>query len=92
MRELLVEQSKEFESICSTGDIVYLGTPQFAESIYNDLPSRGYDVRIWTGRYPNKEQLENYGEMLAPMLARDAANDPSLMTGGGTHWHRGTTY
>lgn len=83
MRELLVEQSKEFESICSTGDIVYLGTPQFAESIYNDLPSRGYDVRIWTGRYPNKVQMENYGEMLAPMLARDAANDHSLMTGGG---------
>ncbi len=61
-REQLLLLTKDFTSICSTGDIIYLGTPQTTESIYNSLPGRGVLVRIWTGRFPNAEQEEAYGE------------------------------
>lgn len=82
-REILEDSSKEFESINQTGDILYLGTPQSINSIYNNLPSRGYEVRIWTGRYPTKDQLDSYGEHLAPLLLQDIRNDPSLQSGCG---------
>lgn len=89
MRELLVELTKEFESICQTGDIVYLGTPQFFESIYNGLPSRGFEVRIWPGRYPTPDQMESYGDFLAPMLMRHIEESPELQTGGGIDGRQG---
>lgn len=82
-REWLMEQTLEFESINQFGDILYLGTPQSVESIYNWLPSRGYKVRIWTGRYPSANQLEYYGDKLAPIILDDLLADPSLQTGGG---------
>lgn len=82
-REWLMEQTLEFESINQFGDIIYLGTPQSVESIYNWLPSRGYKVRIWTGRYPSPEQMHYYGEKLAPIIARDIKMNPSLQHGGG---------
>lgn len=82
-REKLEELTKEFESICSDGEIIYLGTPQSMESIYNNLPARGYDVRIWTGRYPNEEQQELYGDLLAPIIVQDMIKDPTLKVGGG---------
>lgn len=67
MREQLLHISKEFTSI-SVGRIVYLGTPQSTQSIYNSLPSRGFAVRIWPGRYPTEEQEKSYGDMLAPYI------------------------
>lgn len=82
-REWLMEQTLEFESINQFGDIIYLGTPQSVESIYNWLPSRGYKVRIWTGRYPNPEQMEYYGDRLAPVIKKDIERNPSLQYGGG---------
>lgn len=82
-REQLLELTKDFSSICATGRIVYLGTPQSINSIYNTLPGRGFTVRIWTGRYPTEKQLQNYGGMLAPYLLRKMQENPSLMTGGG---------
>ena len=82
-REWLMEQTLEFESINQTGSIIYLGTPQSTESIYNWLPSRGYHVRIWTGRYPNPEQIEYYGDKLAPVIVQDIHNNPELQFGGG---------
>ncbi|CAM0026661.1 terminase large subunit [Vibrio phage D529] len=82
-REWLMEQTLEFESINQFGDIIYLGTPQSTESIYNWLPSRGYVVRIWTGRYPNPVQLEYYGDKLAPTILQDLQEDPKLQHGGG---------
>jgi hypothetical protein len=83
MRELLLELTRDFTSICALGRIIYLGTPQSQESIYNTLPARGFTVRIWPGRYPNNEQLENYGDMLAPMIMRALAMNPGLAFGGG---------
>lgn len=82
-RELLEDNAKEFESICTHGDIIYLGTPQSVESVYNNLPSRGYDIRIWPGRYPMAEELEGYGVYLAPMLLKDIEENPKLQTGFG---------
>lgn len=83
MRELIVDLTKEFESICQNGDIIYLGTPHFFESIYNDLPSRGFKLRVWTARYPTVAQMESYGNYLAPMIRKRIEKDPSLQTGEG---------
>lgn len=88
-RELLEELTKEFESICASGDIIYLGTPQSPESIYNNLPSRGYGVRIWTGRYPTLDEIDSYGEYLAPIIMEDIAANPELQTGGGIDGNKG---
>ena len=83
MRAQLMELTLDFTSICSTGRIIWLGTPQSQESIYASLPGRGVVVRVWPGRYPTPEQMSNYGGELAPILARRLAADPSLGMGGG---------
>lgn len=88
-REKLRDLTRDFASICSTGDIIYLGTPQTTDSVYNSLPSRGFDIRIWPGRYPTAEELPNYGSYLAPIVSSRIANDPSLQTGGGPLGDRG---
>ena len=88
-REQLRHLTKDFTSICSNGDIIYLGTPQSVDSIYNGLPSRGFSVRIWTGRYPTKEELPNYNGFLAPALLERIQKDPSLQSGGGPTGDRG---
>lgn len=88
-REHLLTLTREFTSINSDGDILYLGTPQTKDSIYNTLPARGFEVRIWPGRFPTNEELEKYGERLAPFLADRIAADPSLQHGGGLDGKRG---
>lgn len=88
-RELLLHLSKEFSSICTHGDILYLGTPQSKDSIYNSLPARGYTLRIWPGRYPTQDELEKYGDKLAPSITARIQADPSCQTGGGIDGKRG---
>jgi hypothetical protein len=88
-RERLNHLTRDFTSICSTGDIIYLGTPQNNDSVYNSLPSRGFTVRIWTGRYPTEEELPNYREYLAPLILERINDDASLQTGGGPTGTRG---
>lgn len=88
-REKLIDVTRDFTSICSKGDIVYLGTPQSVDSIYNGLPSRGYDVRVWTGRFPTLEEMKNYGDNLAPSIAEMCRKAPELMQGGGPMGDRG---
>lgn len=62
MRDKLSEAVKEFDAILKPGGIItYLGTPQTEQSLYNSLPDRGYDARIWPARYPTIEQKTNYG-------------------------------
>ena len=87
-RELLLNQTLEFSAICTgkpgfPGRIVYLGTPQTSDSIYNTLPGRGFDVRIWPGRYPTPAQMEHYGPHLAPAIRNRLEADPALAFGGG---------
>lgn len=88
-REQLAHLTKDFSSICSTGDIIYLGTPQSIDSVYNGLASRGFDIRIWPGRYPTVQEQQNYGEFLAPIIKKAVEDDPSLRTGGGPLADRG---
>ena len=70
MREKLSETVKEFDAVLKpSGKIIYLGTPQTEMSLYNVLTTRGYDMRVWTARYPTIERAEKaYGGRLAPVL------------------------
>lgn len=66
-RDILTERTKEFDAVLKPGGrIMYLGTPQTEQSIYNDLPNRGYVIRIWPARIPAKP--EKYGDRLAPYI------------------------
>lgn len=88
-RQQLLQLSKEFSSICTHGDILYLGTPQSKDSIYNTLDNRGFCLRIWPGRYPTQDEVEKYGDRLAPYLSSRIAADPTLQRGGGIDGSRG---
>lgn len=90
-REKLQILIKEFAAICITGDIMYLGTPQTKDSIYRLLPNRGYDVRVWCGRYPTDEELLRYGAgvTIAPRIMQALLENPELQTGGGIEGTRG---
>ncbi len=68
---------------------MYLGTPQTVDSIYKNLPDRGYTIRVWTGRYPTEDEAKTYGDTLAPYLVTKMDNDPSLRIGGGLDGSRG---
>lgn len=76
MRDKLSEAVKEFDAILKPdGIITYLGTPQTEQSLYNVLPERGYDVRIWPARYPNEKQMKAYGHHLAPSFRQLLENN-----------------
>lgn len=79
----------DFTSICMNGDIIWLGTPQNIDSIYNGLPGRGTQIRIWPGRYPTLKEEEDYEGFLAPLIVQRVQADPSLRTGGGPAGDRG---
>ena len=76
MRDKLAESIKEFEAVLKpNGRILFLGTPQTEQSIYNMLPERGYSVRIWPVKAPGDKQRINYGERLAPSVAKLKAGE-----------------
>lgn len=100
-RALLLSYCLEFESIKvpalvdadgnvvrPAGDVIFLGTPQTAESIYTKLiKERGFQCFCWTARYPQEDKRENYIlkrddgttiDILAPPLARRLEENPSL--------------
>ena len=67
MREKLLHSVGEFNAILKPGgEILFLGTPQTEESIYNKLRTKSYQCRIWPSRYPKKP--EKYGDALAPII------------------------
>lgn len=75
MREKIAELIKEFDAVlkpaedCNPNEpprIMYLGTPQTEMSIYNRLPERGYEIRVWTARVPS--EVNKYGGRLAPYV------------------------
>ncbi|MEJ5084954.1 phage terminase large subunit [Brucella pseudogrignonensis] len=79
-REKLSEQIKEFDAVLKPGGrIIYLGTPQSEQSIYNLLPDRGYQLRIWCARYPDEARRAKYGSKLAPLIAKELDADPNLV-------------
>jgi len=80
MRDKLSEAVKEFEAILKPdGKIIYLGTPQCEESLYNKLQERGYICRIWPSRYPEREKLPSYGERLATTILERLEMDQTLV-------------
>jgi hypothetical protein len=83
MRDKLDEQVKEFDAIIKpldTSRIIFLGTPQCEDSIYNKLRERGYKSRIWPSEYPDEtEATNNYGGDLAPLI-EDNINEDTVGT------------
>ena len=79
MRDKLDEQVKEFEAIIKpldTSRILFLGTPQCEDSIYNKLRERGYDARIWTSEYPSEDLvLKNYDNDIAPFITNQITEE-----------------
>ena len=79
LRDKLAETIKEFEAVVKPGgQIVYLGTPQTDQSIYNLLPERGYEIRVWPARYPDAKQRTAYGSRLAPDISKAMEATPEL--------------
>ena len=80
-RDKLSEIIKEFDSILKPGPtsrIIFLGTPQSEQSLYNELPERDFKPRIWPARYPTPELCEYYGGSLAPGISSQLREQPSL--------------
>jgi len=54
MRDKLSEQIKEFDSILKPDEdakVIFLGTPQCEDTVYEKLSERGYKTKIWTCKY-----------------------------------------
>ncbi len=69
-RDQLIEKTKEYSAILKPLDharIIYLGTPQTEDSIYNKLPET-FTKRIWPSQVPTQEERPGYGDDLAPMV------------------------
>ena len=72
MREKLLAAVGEYNAILKPGgEVMYLGTPQTEESIYNKLLHKGFSTRIWPARYPDKP--DKYGDLLAPIVKEQCA-------------------
>ncbi len=79
MREKIAEAVKEFDAVIKPqGQIMYLGTPQSEETLYNILRERGYGLRIWPARYPREHEMVMYEGTLAPMLRKRLEEHPEL--------------
>lgn len=80
MRVKLTDATAEYEAILQTDEdsqIVILGTPQSAESIYNGFRKDGYITRIFPARYP--EDINVYAGCLAPYIVEAMEKDPTLI-------------
>lgn len=75
LREKLVEQTKEYAALLTPkadSRIVYLGTPQTEDTIYQRLPDRGYQIVVWPAEVP--EFPDKYVGRLAPSIQDMIAN------------------
>jgi hypothetical protein len=78
MRDKLSEAIKEFDAVLKPGGrIIFLGTPQNYESIYNKLEERGYTMRVWPAQVPDPQRVQMYGPRLAPMIAEMVGKLPT---------------
>lgn len=80
LREKLRAYTAEYEAILQTNDnaqIIVLGTPQSAESIYNGFREDGYVTRIFPARYP--EDISVYHGCLAEYIINAISSDPNLV-------------
>lgn len=85
-RDRLGELVKEFDAILKPYDaktmrfqpkIIYLGTPQTEQSLYNALAEdRGYDMLIWPAEFP--QSIERYKGRLSPFITKPLEEDIEL--------------
>ena len=72
LRDKLDEQVKEFEAIIKPLDssrVIFLGTPQCEDSIYNKLRERGYTARIWPSEFIDGSKATSlYDGSIAPYI------------------------
>ena len=72
LRDKLDEQVKEFEAIIKPVDssrVIFLGTPQCEDSIYNKLRERGYTARIWPSEFIDGSKATSlYDGALSPYI------------------------
>ena len=80
MREKLSEAVKEFDAVLKPdGRIIFLGTPQCEQSLYNTLTERGYEMRVWTARFPSSDKIErSYSNRLAPYIVSKLEYDDTI--------------
>jgi hypothetical protein len=92
MREKLLQLCTEAESILTPkkdSRIMYLGTPQTTFTIYRKLAERNYRPFVWPARYPRKDKLSQYENLLSPQIVEDiemgveewTPTDPDRFTG-----------
>lgn len=78
MREKLSEQVKEFDAIIKPLDdakILFLGTPQCEDSIYNKLQERDYKARVWPSKYITPQTNEKGYNGAVSALCVDAEKE-----------------
>jgi len=85
MRDKLSEQVKEFEAILKPEDnsrILFLGTPQCEDSIYNKMTEREYDMRIWPAKKITAAKSEKVykGNISASCVDDDHVGEPTEPT------------
>lgn len=68
-REKIAERVKEFDAILKPGGrVIFLGTPQTEQSLYNVLRERGYEVIVWPAEYPDEKYRARMEDVLAPFI------------------------
>ncbi len=81
MRDKLGEQVKEFDAILKPDDdskVLFLGTPQSEDTIYNKLAERGYIKRIWPSQYITEKVNElNYDGCVSSICVDDTREGES---------------
>ena len=77
-RDKLESKCLDFENILNPGGrIIYLGTPQTRDSVYNRLTAKGYKTLRWPARYQDPDAP---GQMnLAPWICETIASDRSRL-------------
>lgn len=81
--ESLLDGTRDYQRI------ILLGTPQSTDSVYNSLPSLGFNIRIWTARVPSVEDIHFYGDHLAPSIQEMYDQRPAWRAGYGLEGNRG---
>ena len=70
-RDKIAELVKEFDAIIKPGGrIIFLGTPQTEQSLYNKLRERGYTVHVWPAEYPDEKYVNRMRDVLAPFILK----------------------